>query len=62
MAQIQQQTVVIRLSKLVKGNAKASALAPADFESSLEAVAAELLGDDSIIVEVESEDAEDDAD
>lgn len=54
MAQIQEQTVVIRLSKLVKTGDKANALGPDGFEAAIEAVVSELVGDPSIIVEVES--------
>lgn len=54
MAQIQEQTVVIRLSKLVKTGDKANSLGPDGFEAAIEAVVSELVGDPSIIVEVES--------
>lgn len=53
MAQIHEQTVVIRLSKLVKDTANAGDLGPEGFEQAVEAVVSELVGDESIIVEVE---------
>jgi hypothetical protein len=54
MAQVQEQTVVIRLSKLVKTNTGAS-LGPKGFADHLEAIVTELIDDASIIVEVDDE-------
>lgn len=53
MAQIHEQTVVIRLSKLVKDASNVGDLAPDGLSAQVEIVVSELLGDDSIIVEVE---------
>lgn len=55
MAKIQEQAVVIRLSKLVKtGQASSETLIADDTLAALESVVAELVGDDSVVVEVES--------
>lgn len=54
MAQIHEQTVVIRLSKLVKDANNAGNLAPEGLSEQVEAIVSELVGDDSIIVEVEN--------
>lgn len=59
MAQIQEMTVTIKLSKLVRTDQKHQNLAPAGFGASLEAVVGELVEDKTIIVEVLEE--EDDA-
>ena len=53
MAQIHEQTVVIRMSKLVKNSENAGVIGPDGFEQSVEAIVSELLGDESVIVEVE---------
>lgn len=53
MAHIHEQTVVIRLSKLVKDANNAADLAPEGLTDQVEAVVSELIGDESIIVEVE---------
>ena len=54
MAQIQEERIVIKLSKLVKGDgASAEPLIEADLVKSLEQVVQELAGD-TIIVEVEA--------
>ena len=53
MAQIQEQTVVIRLSKLLKSGDKQSAniMAPS-VKATIEALVAELVDDPTVIVEV----------
>ena len=53
MAQIQEQTVVIRLSKLLKtGDKQSASLLPASVEATIEALIAEIIDDSSVIVEV----------
>jgi len=56
MAKIQEQVVVIRLSKLMKGDQKmtASIIDPAIL-TELESVVSELAGDPSVIVEIGSD-------
>lgn len=54
MAKIQEEIVVIRLSKLIKDTETVTTLTDKDFASSLEAIVQELL-DSSIIVEVEKQ-------
>lgn len=57
MAQIQEQTVVIRLSKLLKsGDKQSAALLPAEVEATIEALISELIDDAGVIVEVGGED------
>lgn len=51
MAKIQEQSVVITVSKLVKDNAELSELISDDITAALQSVAEELLGD-SVVVEV----------
>jgi len=51
MAQIQEEIVVIKLSKLVKGDAQ-SPLVGDDFEATVESIVQELVGS-TVIVEVE---------
>lgn len=51
MAQIQEEVVVIKLSKLIKGDAVAP-LVGDDFEATVESIVQELVGD-TVIVEVE---------
>jgi hypothetical protein len=60
MAHIQEQTVTIRLSKLVKANSKTGDrdLTPKDFAETLEALVGELVGDDSVIVEIDADEAD----
>lgn len=53
MAHIHEQTVVIRLSKLVKNAENTADLAPEGLAEQVEAIVSELVGDESIIVEVE---------
>lgn len=53
MAQIHEEVIVIKLSKLVKSGVEADALANADIVSALEQVVQELVGD-TVIVEVEA--------
>jgi hypothetical protein len=54
MAKIQEEIVVIRLSKLIKDTETVTTLTGKDFAPSLEAIVQELL-DSSIIVEVEKQ-------
>lgn len=55
MAKIQEEVVVIRLSKLVKTNEEdVSPLTNKDFAANLEAILQELVGD-AIVVEIEKE-------
>lgn len=55
MAKIQQQLIVIKLSKLIKDTDDVNTeLAGADITSNLEAVAQELVGD-NVIVEIVTE-------
>jgi hypothetical protein len=54
MAKIQEEIVVIRLSKLVKDNSDASQLTDTDFAQNVEALVQELVGD-SVVVEVVKE-------
>jgi hypothetical protein len=54
MAKIQEEIVVIRLSKLIKDTETQATLTDKDFAPSLEAIVQELL-DSSIIVEVEKQ-------
>lgn len=52
MAQIQEQTVTIKLSKLVRDGSKVEDLRPDGFETTLEALLGEIVTDESVIVEV----------
>lgn len=55
MAKIHEETVVIRLSKLIKNSdEEISSLTSEDFSSNLEAIVQELVGD-TVVVEVEKE-------
>lgn len=58
MAAILTDTITIRLSKLVRNTAKGETIADANFKAGLEAVVAEMLGDEAIIVEIEDADVE----
>ncbi len=51
MAKVIVETIVVKLSKLVKDNANTS-IAPEDFEATLEQVTQQLVGD-AVIVEIE---------
>jgi hypothetical protein len=53
MAQIHEEVIVIKLSKLVKTGSDAGSLANEEIISALEQVVQELVGD-SVIVEVEA--------
>lgn len=53
MAQIHEEVIVIKLSKLVKGDGGTQSIVTADIVSALEQVAQELVGD-AIVVEVEA--------
>lgn len=52
MARIHEEIIVLRLSKLVKNDDAAASITPKDFESNLEEVVQELVGD-TVIVEIE---------
>ena len=52
MAKIHEEVVVIKLSKLIKGNDQGTNIANDDIVAALEQVAQELVGD-AVIVEVE---------
>ena len=52
MARIQEEIVILRLSRLVKNNDEPTAITDDDFASGLEEVVKELVGD-NVIVEVE---------
>ena len=52
MAKIQEEIIVIKVSKLVKDSADAGTVVPEDVAAALQSVAEELLGD-SVVVEVE---------
>ena len=52
MAKIHEEVVVIKLSKLIKGDDQGTSIANADIVAALEQVAQELVGD-AVIVEVE---------
>lgn len=52
MAKIQEELVVVKLSKLVKDQETPSSLTNEDFAVNLEAIVQELVGD-SVIVEIE---------
>ncbi len=55
MAKIQEEVVVIRLSKLVKNTTEdVSPLTNKDFSANLEAILQELVGD-TVVVEIEKE-------
>lgn len=54
MAKIQEEIVVIRLSKLVKDNTNADQITDSDFSQNVEALVQELVGD-SVVVEVVKE-------
>ena len=53
MAQIHEEVIVIKLSKLVKNGVETGVLANTDIVSALEQVVQELVGD-AVIVEVEA--------
>lgn len=53
MAKIQEEVIVIKLSKLIKSDADSSSMVAADTLSALEQVVQELVGD-TVIVEVEA--------
>jgi len=53
MAQIHEEVIIIRLSKLVKNDAEAGVLASVDIVAALEQVVQELVGE-TVIVEVEA--------
>ena len=52
MARVQTEIVVVKLSKLIKDGAEDSLLVNADFDSNLEAIVQELVGE-NILVEIE---------
>lgn len=52
MAKIIEEVVVLKVSKLVRGNDKSAPILPEDFVASLEAVASEVLGDAGAMIEV----------
>lgn len=55
MAQVQQETIVITISKLVKGKSdqtETAKITPDSFVASLEDIVGELIEDKSLIVEV----------
>lgn len=52
MAQIQEEVVVIKLSKLIKEGNPSQSLTGEDFESTVESIVQELVGN-TVIVEVE---------
>lgn len=52
MAKIIEQTITVKLSKLTRDDTASNDLSPEGFAANLEALATELVGDDSIIVEV----------
>ena len=52
MAKIQEEVIVIKLSRLIKDNVDATSVASEDILKALEQVAQELVGD-NIVVEVE---------
>ena len=52
MAKIQTDTIIIKVSKLVKDSANVGTIVPEDVTAALQSVAEELLGD-SVVVEVE---------
>lgn len=54
MAKIQEEVVVIKLSKLVKNLEDAAPLTNEDFSANLEAIVQELVGD-AVIVEIDKE-------
>lgn len=55
MAKIQEEIVVVRLSKLIKNNEEdVVSLTNNDFSANLEAILQELVGD-SVVVEIEKE-------
>jgi hypothetical protein len=54
MAKIQEEIVVIRLSKLVKDNTSGDQITDTDFSQNVEALVQELVGD-SVVVEVVKE-------
>lgn len=53
MAQIHEEVIVIKLSKLVKGDGANQSIVTEDIVAALEQVAQELVGD-AIVVEVEA--------
>lgn len=54
MAKIQEEIVVIRMSKLVKDNSDVGQITDADFSQNVEALVQELVGD-AVVVEVVKE-------
>ena len=52
MAKIQEEVIIIKLSKLVKDNVEASSIVGAEIQQALEQVVQELVSD-SVVVEVE---------
>lgn len=52
MARIQDQNIIITVSKLVKDDSKFVDIVSADMLESLEAVVGELLSDPSVVVEI----------
>jgi len=52
MAQIQEQTITIKLSKLVRAGEKEASLCPDGFEAVIEEVVTGLVEDKAVIVEV----------
>jgi hypothetical protein len=54
MAKIQEETVVIKLSKLIKSSEEQKSLTNEDFPANLEAIVQELVGD-SVVIEIEKE-------
>ena len=52
MAKIIEEVVVLKVSKLVRGNDKSAPILPEDFVANLEAVASEVLADAGAMVEV----------
>jgi hypothetical protein len=54
MAKVHEEIIMVKLSKLVKNSEEPEQLTNDDFETNLEAIVQELVGD-AIIVEVERE-------
>ena len=55
MARVQTEIIVVKLSKLIKDNAEDVTLVHEDFDSNLEAIVQELVGD-NVLVEIEKGD------
>jgi hypothetical protein len=52
MARVQTEIIVVKLSKLIKDSAEDATLVHDDFDSNLEAIVQELVGD-NVLVEIE---------